>query len=114
MVNVFGISARPCDENGVYLADSEALPSSGPSSANDWAPYKDHLQFEAADFLYTEELKQYTLATLPKLGVPWEYIYFPGVAHGFAARGNPNEPKQKEALERAKDSAVNFFKTYLH
>jgi dienelactone hydrolase len=66
------------------------------------------------DFAYTEELKKYTLETLPKTGVSWEYIYFPGMQHGFAARGDPNDPKQKEALERAKRSAVNFLTEYLH
>jgi dienelactone hydrolase len=66
------------------------------------------------DFAYTEELKKYTLETLPKLGISWEYIYFPGLQHGFAARGDPNDPKQKEGLERAKRSAVNFMNEYLH
>lgn len=66
------------------------------------------------DFAYTEELKKYTLETLPKTGVKWEYIYFPGMQHGFAARGDPNDQAQKEALERAKRSAVCFFNEFLH
>jgi dienelactone hydrolase len=66
------------------------------------------------DFAYTEELKKYTLDTLPKTGVQWEYIYFPGLTHGFAARGDPNDPKQKDGLERAKRVAVNFFQEFLH
>jgi dienelactone hydrolase len=66
------------------------------------------------DFAYTEELKKYTLETLPKTGVQWEYIYFPGMNHGFATRGDPNDQKQKDALERAKRSAVNFFNEFLH
>lgn len=73
-------------------------------------------QFLAPEFdqQYTEELKQYTFETLPKTGVAWEYVYFPGLQHGFAARGDPTDPKQKEGLERAKRSAVNFFNEYLH
>lgn len=66
------------------------------------------------DFAYTEELKKYTLESLPKTGVPWEYIYFPKMNHGFAARGDPNDKAQKEGLERAKRVAVNFFAEYLH
>ncbi|KAI4641129.1 hypothetical protein J4E93_008007 [Alternaria ventricosa] len=66
------------------------------------------------DQMYTEELKKATLETLPKTGVQWEYIYFPGLNHGFAARGNPNDQKQKDGLERAKRNAVNFFNEFLH
>lgn len=66
------------------------------------------------DTFYTEELKKYTLETLPKTGVPFEYIYFPRLNHGFAARGDPNDKAQKEGLERAKRSVVNFFNEYLH
>ncbi|KAJ4365085.1 hypothetical protein N0V83_008702 [Neocucurbitaria cava] len=66
------------------------------------------------DFAFTEELKKYALETLPKTGVKWEYVYFPGLQHGFAARGNPSDPKQKEGLERAKRCAVSFFNEFLH
>jgi len=66
------------------------------------------------DFAYTEELKKYTVETLPKTGVQWEYIYFPGMSHGFAARGDPTDPKQLAGLVRAKRSVVNFFNEFLH
>ena len=66
------------------------------------------------DFAFTEELKKYALAKLPELNIPWEYVYFPGVSHGFAARGYPNDPTQKAALEKAKRDAVGFFNEYLH
>ncbi|RMZ66257.1 dienelactone hydrolase [Pyrenophora seminiperda CCB06] len=66
------------------------------------------------DFMYTEELKQATLETLPKTGVHWEYIYFPALTHGFAVRGDPSNEQQKLGLERAKRSAVNFFMEFLH
>jgi dienelactone hydrolase len=66
------------------------------------------------DFAYTEELKKYTLEKLPGTGVPWEYVYFPGMQHGFAARGDPSDKKSKDGLERAKRVAVNFFVEYLH
>ncbi|KAJ4318944.1 hypothetical protein N0V94_004175 [Neodidymelliopsis sp. IMI 364377] len=66
------------------------------------------------DFAFTEELKKYALEKLPQLNIPWEYVYFPGVQHGFAARGDPNDPTQKAALEKAKRDAVGFFNEYLH
>jgi len=61
------------------------------------------------DGMYTPELKAHTLKTLPEKGVELDYQYFPGVAHGFAAKGDKNDPKQKNALERAKNSAAAWF-----
>ncbi|KAM0193495.1 hypothetical protein ACHAPI_007564 [Fusarium lateritium] len=66
------------------------------------------------DHEYTEELKSYTFEILPKTGVQWEYVHFPELGHGFASRGNPNDQKQKNGLERAKRCAVHFFNEYLH
>jgi dienelactone hydrolase len=65
------------------------------------------------DPAYTPELKEYSNKVIPTLNVPYEYVYFPGVAHGFAARGDPNDKAQKEALERAKRSSVAWFKEWL-
>ncbi|KAI9710353.1 MAG: hypothetical protein M1820_002848 [Bogoriella megaspora] len=65
------------------------------------------------DPMFTPDMKAFSNETIPTLGIPYEYVYFPGVMHGFAAKGDPNDPKQKDALERAKNSAVNFFKQYL-
>jgi dienelactone hydrolase len=66
------------------------------------------------DFAFTEELKKYAVEKLPQLNIPYEYIYFPVVQHGFAARGDPSDPTQKDALEKAKRDAVGFFNEYLH
>jgi dienelactone hydrolase len=66
------------------------------------------------DFAFTAELKKYTLEKLPQLNIPWEYVHYPGMQHGFAARGDPNDPAQKAALEKAKRDAVGFFQEYLH
>lgn len=66
------------------------------------------------DFAFTDELKKYSLEKLPQLNLPWEYIHFPSVSHGFAARGDPSDPTQKAALEKAKRDAVKFFSEYLH
>jgi dienelactone hydrolase len=66
------------------------------------------------DPMFTPELKEFTLKTLPELNIPFNYDYYPGLVHGFATRGDQSDPKQKEGLERAKNSAVYWFKQYLH
>ena len=66
------------------------------------------------DQMFTPELKEFTLKTLPTLNIPFNYDYYPGLVHGFAVRGDQNDPKQKEGLERAKNSAVYWFKQFLH
>lgn len=66
------------------------------------------------DHAFTPELKEHANKVIPTLGVAYEYIYFPGLTHGFAAKGDETDPKQKDGLERAKNSAVRFFKEFLH
>ncbi|KIY02293.1 uncharacterized protein Z520_02431 [Fonsecaea multimorphosa CBS 102226] len=66
------------------------------------------------DPLYTPELKEYSLKTLPTLNIEYDYQYFPGLAHGFATRGDTKDPKQKKGLERAKNAAAAWFREYLH
>lgn len=66
------------------------------------------------DPMFSPELKEYANKVIPTLGVPYEYIYFPGLAHGFAAKGDEGDKAQKDGLERAKNSAVKFFKEFLH
>jgi len=66
------------------------------------------------DPLFTPELKEYANKVIPTLGVEYDYQYFPEVVHGFAVRGDPNDPKSKKALERAKNAAVSWFIQQLH
>jgi dienelactone hydrolase len=66
------------------------------------------------DNAYTPELKEYSNKVIPTLNIPYEDVYFPGVAHGFAARGDPNDKVQKAALERAKRSTVAWLNQWLH
>lgn len=66
------------------------------------------------DEMYTQELKDYTNSKIPTLGLQYDYQYFPGIAHGFAVRGDPKDPKAKQALERAKNAAVGWFTEHLH
>ncbi|KAH7125088.1 endo-1,3-1,4-beta-D-glucanase [Dendryphion nanum] len=65
------------------------------------------------DFAFTPELKEVANRVIPTLGVPYEYVYFPGLVHGFSLKGDLNDKKQKDGLERAKRSVVNFFKEFL-
>ena len=66
------------------------------------------------DPIFTPELKAFCNKTIPALGVEYDYQYFPGLAHGFAARGDMNNFVQKKGLERAKDAAVHWFQTVSH
>jgi len=61
------------------------------------------------DPMYTPELKAYSNEKIPTLGIEYSYEYFPGVAHGFAVRGDEKNEQQKRALERAKNAAVFWF-----
>jgi len=62
----------------------------------------------------TPELKEYCNKVIPTLGIKYQYDYYPGLAHGFAGRGNPNDAVQKEGLERAKNSMVTWLNEFLH
>ncbi|TVY85574.1 Hydrolase tropI [Lachnellula suecica] len=62
----------------------------------------------------TPELKAYCNKVIPTLGIPYQYDYYPGLVHGFAAKGDPNNPAQKDGLVRAKNSAVVWFNEFLH
>lgn len=66
------------------------------------------------DPIFTPELKTYCNKVIPTLGVEYDYQYFPNLAHGFATRGDPNNPVQKKGLERAKNAAVQWFVQHLH
>jgi len=66
------------------------------------------------DQMLTPELKEYCNTEIPKLGVEYDYQYFPGLAHGFATRGDKTDAKQRNGLERAKNAAVHWFTQFLH
>lgn len=46
--------------------------------------------------------------------VAHEVIVYEGARHGFANRGDPNDPKQAEMGLRAEDQAVRWFTKQLH
>lgn len=43
-----------------------------------------------------------------------EVIIYEGANHGFAIRGDPNDPKQAELGAKAEDQAVSWWKKQLH
>jgi dienelactone hydrolase len=63
---------------------------------------------------FTEELKAFSNEVIPKLGLPYDYQYFPSLEHGFATRGNLNNQEEMFGVERAKDAAVLWFRQWLH
>ncbi|KAF3407362.1 hypothetical protein DPV78_000305 [Talaromyces pinophilus] len=65
------------------------------------------------DSQFTEELKAFSNELIPTLGVAYDYQYFPGLTHGFATRGNPNDESEMQGMERAKNSAVMWFRQWL-
>jgi len=66
------------------------------------------------DPMFVPELKEFSNKTIPTLGVGYDYQLFPGLAHGFATRGDQSDPVQKQGLERAKNAAVFWFQQCLH
>ncbi|KIX93007.1 uncharacterized protein Z520_11280 [Fonsecaea multimorphosa CBS 102226] len=63
---------------------------------------------------FTPELKAFSNTTIPTLNVPYDYQFFPGLAHAFAIRGDPQNPSERKGMERAKDAAVYWFRLWLH
>ena len=66
------------------------------------------------DPTFTPELKAYTQEKVPTLGIDYVYAHFPGIMHGMLSKGDPNDPVQKRAFERAKNLASQFFVQYTH
>ncbi|KAI6080834.1 dienelactone hydrolase family protein [Hypoxylon rubiginosum] len=66
------------------------------------------------DFVYTPELKAHTLATIPKLGIEFDYHHYPGVEHGAFIRGDDTKPGERKAMANAKTAAVAWFNQHLH
>lgn len=65
------------------------------------------------DVIFTEDLKAFSNRVIPSLGVAYDYQHFPGLEHGFAIRGDPDISGEREAMERAKNMAVMWFREWL-
>ena len=66
------------------------------------------------DPVFSPDLKAYANTVIPTRGVPYDYQYFPGVDHGFASRGNPDDVKDQRAMVRAKNVMVGWMKEWFH
>jgi dienelactone hydrolase len=66
------------------------------------------------DPVFPVELKTYAFETLLRLNLPFEYVHYPGVVHGALVRGSEKIEHERDAMAAAKDSAVAWFKKYLH
>ncbi|KAI0535570.1 dienelactone hydrolase [Xylaria digitata] len=62
---------------------------------------------------YTPELKGHTFQAALGLNVPFNYQHFPGIVHGALVRGNEEVEDEREAMERAKNVIVAWFRRYL-
>ena len=73
------------------------------------------VQIQAPEFdpAFTPELKEFANKTIPTLGVPYEYAYFPGVAHGFAVKVDLKDKKGRAAMRRGMAAAVYWFRLWL-
>ncbi|KAG2053883.1 hypothetical protein BDR06DRAFT_1051613 [Suillus hirtellus] len=47
-------AARPCDAEGVFLPPGTPPPPLTEKTLDDWTPYKSHIEFELADYLFTK------------------------------------------------------------
>ncbi|KAJ5246623.1 hypothetical protein N7468_001606 [Penicillium chermesinum] len=65
------------------------------------------------DPVFTAELKEFSQKTIPSLGLPFDYQYFPGLEHSFSVRGDRANEAEMRGLERAKNAAVHWFKQWL-
>jgi dienelactone hydrolase len=65
------------------------------------------------DPIFTDDLQAHAKEVLPKSGAAFEWIDYPGVAHGFATRGDRTNDIQRKALEKAKNDTVDFFNKHL-
>jgi dienelactone hydrolase len=65
------------------------------------------------DQMFTVEMKRHSFDTLQKLGLPFDYQHFPGVAHGCLIRGDQDHPGEREAMLRGKNAVVSWFIQFL-
>lgn len=64
------------------------------------------------DPVYTAELREYTCATVPKLGVPFVFRHFPRVEHACFCRGDAAKGLEREALVKGKKAVVEWVREF--
>ncbi|KAI3325371.1 dienelactone hydrolase [Xylariaceae sp. AK1471] len=103
-------------EQGIPLVDTISMAHPSWLVAEDIDNITVPIQVLAPEYdqSYTPELKSYTFQTALKLNVPFDYQHLPGISHGALERGDERNEDEWEAMERAKDAVVAWFKQYLH
>lgn len=98
---------------GVLQAGCMAHPTN--VVVNEVSQVKAPLSFACAevDDLFVPELKQKSREVLNEIGIANEFIDYPQTVHGFAVRGDPNNPIVDKARDKAFSQHVNWFKSYL-
>jgi dienelactone hydrolase len=107
---VFQLGSDPCLVDVVVTAHPSLLEE----SEIDAVKVPIQILAPEVDQMFTTELKEHSNKVIPTLGVPYKYVHFPGLVHGFSTRGNETDSLQKAGLEKAKNNAVTFLKEYLH
>ncbi|KAL8814459.1 MAG: hypothetical protein Q9191_008549 [Dirinaria sp. TL-2023a] len=108
---VFQLGAK---DNALVDAISTAHPSLLTNEEVDAISVPVQILAPEHDPMLTPELKAYCNNTIPSLNVPYDYQYFPGLTHGFAARADEKDEKAKKGLERAKNCVSSWFGHWLH
>ncbi|KAJ9610818.1 hypothetical protein H2200_005595 [Cladophialophora chaetospira] len=106
-------SADELEGNNLVDCISMAHPSGLEKSEIDNVSVPVQICAPEIDPIFTPELKEHANKVIPELKVEYDYQYFPGLVHGFATRGEVNNPTQKNGLERAKNAAVYWFRQHL-
>lgn len=70
--------------------------------------------YQGIDEIFTTEQRQETEAKLAQNKATYQINLFGGMEHGFAVRGDMEDPKQKFAKEQAFYQAITWFKEYLN
>jgi dienelactone hydrolase len=111
---VFRLGAKEHQEPRLVDCISAGHPSSLTKEDIDAIAVPVQMLAPEIDPVYTRELKMHTFETLQKVSVPFEYLHFPGVAHGCLVRGDARKAGERDAMVRGKDAAVAWFRQFLH
>ena len=67
------------------------------------------------DEMFSDEMKEYAFKklVLEKKNVPVEWVHFPDVSHGCLTKGDESVKGEREAMVKAKDRAVTWWREWL-
>jgi dienelactone hydrolase len=65
------------------------------------------------DVLFSSEKRQETETILKESNFPWQMNLYSGVQHGFAVRGDDDDPVARYAMNNAFLQALEWFKEHL-